>query len=101
MTISPTANRRPAPAPSPKGEPAAEVAWNSCIAIAVVPEHIEMVLVSIVTAPLRAKALPDMLAPVFTVMLVERENIPLERSACTESCGAADLPKHVASLNRR
>ena len=44
-TISPTANRSAAPAPSPKGEPAAEVAWNSRIAHrGRVPEHVEMVL---------------------------------------------------------
>ena len=60
-----------------------------------------MILVSIVTAPFCAKALPFIIvAPVFRVMLWERENIPFERSAGTEGGGAADLPDTRRYLNR-
>ena len=76
MTISPRANRTAAPAPSPKGKPAAEVAWNSRSAIAFGPKHIEMALVSIVTAAVRARAAPDMVAPVFSVMLASARMFP-------------------------
>ena len=100
MTISPRANRSPAPAPSPMGEPAAEVAWNSRIAIAVGPEHVRDGVGIHRHCTIARQGSPVMLAPVFRVMLVERENISCERSACTESRGAADLPEHVASLNR-
>ena len=49
------------------------------VAVGVVPAaqlELETVLVSIVTAPFRAKALPDTLAPVVSVMLVSARIFP-------------------------
>ena len=59
--------------------------------------HTEMALLARVTAPLRARALPDTVAPVFRVMLVSARMLPCEGSVCAERRGAADLPEHVAA----
>jgi hypothetical protein len=57
------------------------------------------VVVSSVTAPFRARTLPNELAPVVRVMLVKRDDISYERRARPKSRGAADPPEHVACLS--
>ena len=55
----------------------------------------ETSLLSRVTAPFCARTLPDTVAPVVKVMLVNAE-VPGERGSGAERCGTSDLPEHIA-----
>ncbi len=58
-----------------------------------------MVLLSSVTAPLRAKASTGHnVCAVIQGDALERENISMERGVCTEGRGTPDLPEHVATV---
>ena len=57
-----------------------------------------MVLVSRVTAPLRASALPSSVAPVVIEIEVRARMFPTNCAARADRRRAADLPEHVAGL---
>ena len=59
---------------------------------------IVMTLVSKVTAPLRANALPSKVAPVCMAIEVRAMIVAVEHRGGPEGRGAADLPEHVAGL---
>ena len=72
------------------------------VVVGVVPAaqpELDTVLVSIVTAPFRARALPDTRAPRCRLMLVRARMFPANVVFVKEIRGAADLPEHIAGLS--